>query len=366
MEATGQKEQTILIVDDVPENIDVLKRLLIGNYKIKVALNGPDALKVAGSSHPPDLILLDIIMPGMDGIEVCRKIKAEPGTAKIPVIFVTAKDQSMDEALGFKAGAVDYISKPISPPVVLARIKTHLALYDQNRVLEEKVSERTQQLQEALAKVKTASLDTILRLTNAAEYKDEDTGAHIQRMSNYCAAIARQMGVNPNSVDWLLYAAPMHDIGKIGIPDRILLKPDKLDPEEWEIMKLHTVIGGKILHGSKAGFIRLGEVIALTHHEKWDGSGYPHGLKGKKIPLVGRITALADVFDALTTQRPYKKPFSIEKSFRIIQEGRGSHFDPEVVDAFFNIEKEILTIKETYSDTGESLLFKMIGGRPLI
>ncbi len=212
------------------------------------------------------------------------------------------------------------------------------------------VVERTAELKQAIGEIKLASLDTIHRLVRAAEYKDEDTGAHIQRMSQYSAAIARKVGLEGSKMENILYAAPMHDVGKIGIPDYILLKPGKLDLCEWEVIKKHTVIGAEILRGSDAEFIQQAEAIALTHHEKWDGSGYPRGLRGLEIPLAGRIVAIADVFDALTSKRPYKEPFSIEKSFEIIKQGRGSHFDPDVVDAFFAIQDEILSIKEKYKD----------------
>ena len=349
-------KQTILVVDDTPENIDILDGILGKDYKIKVARNGEKALKIVGAKNPPDLILLDIMMPGMDGYEVCEHLKKNNDTKRIPVIFITAKDEVEDEERGFKIGGVDYITKPVSPPIVRERVKTHLALYDQNRVLEEKVRKRTAQLRKAFESIRNASLDTIYRLSRASEYKDEDTGAHILRMSNYSAAVARKMRLNATVVESILYAAPMHDIGKIGTPDRILLKPGNLDPGEWEIMKQHATNGGQILGGSDAGFVKLGEVIALTHHEKWDGSGYPKGLKGKKIPLAGRIVAIADVFDALTTRRPYKEPFSLEKSYSIISGSRGSHFAPDVVDAFFAAEDEILSIKEEYKDEGERRL----------
>lgn len=351
-------QQIILVVDDEPENIDVLGSILHDEYEVKVALNGEKALQIADSAPQPDLILLDIMMPAMDGYEVCKELKANPRTAKIPVIFVTGMDEVSNETRGFSLGAVDFITKPVSPAIVRARVKTHLALYDQNRILEEKVLEQTAQLVAAASNLKASSLETILRLTHAAEYKDEDTGAHIQRMSNFAAAVARRLGLNEETVECILYAAPMHDVGKIGIPDRILLKPAKLDDEEWNLMKQHTLIGGKILQGSQSAHIRLGEVIALTHHEKWDGSGYPYGLKGSRIPLAGRIVAIADVFDALTSARPYKEPFSLEKSFAIIREGRGGHFDPKVVDAFFAIKEEILAIKDRFQDATQSPLIR--------
>jgi putative two-component system response regulator len=210
--------------------------------------------------------------------------------------------------------------------------------------LETEVTQKTEELTQAFKKIKTSSLETIYRLTMAAEYKGGDTGEHIKRMSLYCAAIARGMGLDESVIENILYASPMHDLGKIGIPDRILMKEARLDPAEWDIMKQHTVIGAKILKGSDAEFIRMGETIARSHHEKWDGSGYPRGLKGLDIPIAGRIAAIADVFDTLTSTQPYKGPFSVEKSLAIIKEGKGSHFDPDVVDAFFAVQDEILTI----------------------
>ena len=353
--------ETILLVDDTPDNIIILNELLKDSYKTKIATNGEKALKIAFSDTPPDLILLDIMMPEMDGYEVCSRLKADNKTRDIPIVFITARSGDEDEARGLQLGAVDYITKPFVPELVKSRVRNQLELKKHRDHLEELVQERTAQLHQAFERIKDASLETIHRLSRAAEHKDEDTGAHILRMSNYSASIARKMGLNENVVERILYAAPMHDIGKIGTPDRILLKHGKLDPDEWEIMKEHATNGAQILSDSKQGFIRLGEVIALTHHEKWDGSGYPNGLKGSKIPLVGRIVAIADVFDALTTRRPYKEPFSLEKSYAIIQESKGNHFDPDVVDAFFTIEDEILAIKEKYQDEGKSLLYQRAG-----
>ena len=350
----------VLVVDDEPNNLQLLGQILQDQYQLSFATDGAKALDVAWKAKP-DIILLDIMMPGMNGYETCRRLKADPETSKIPVIFVTAMGEMEDERRGFEVGGVDYITKPVSAPIVQARVRTHLALYDQNRLLEQVVQQRTKQLRQAFQKLETYSLDSIYRLTRASEYKDEDTGAHIRRMSHYSAAVARQMGLGENVTKSILYGAPMHDVGKIGIPDRILLKPGKLDTDEWEIMRQHTTFGGKILEGAKAGYLKLGEVIALTHHEKWDGSGYPKGLKGKEIPKAGRIVAVADVFDALTTKRPYKEPFSLDKSYDIIREGQGKHFDPEVVDAFFAVEDEILAIKERYKDEGESILFQLAG-----
>jgi putative two-component system response regulator len=273
----------------------------------------------------------------------------------LPIILVTALRETEDRVKGIEAGCDDFISKPVDHMELLARVRSLLKIKAYNdlrsnyqKELESEVNKRTEELKHASDRLKLASLDTIYRLSIASEYKDPDTGAHIKRMSHYCAAIARRLGLNENTVIAILHAAPMHDIGKIGIPDRILAKPDKLDPIEQDIMKLHTVIGAKILSRSDEEFIKLGGTIALSHHEKWDGSGYPNGLKGTVIPISGRIAAIADVFDALTSRRPYKEPFSLEKSLVIIKSWRGNYFDPEVVDAFIAIEDEILDIKKEY------------------
>jgi putative two-component system response regulator len=274
--------------------------------------------------------------------------------------------ETEDRVKGIEAGCDDFISKPVDKMEVLARVRSLLKVKAYNdyirnysRELETEVAGRTRDLRLAFERIKAMSLEALYRLTRAAEYKDEDTGAHIQRMSQYSATIARTMGLNDQTVEYILYAAPMHDIGKIGIPDKILLKPGKLTEEEWVIMKEHTIIGGRILEGSKAGYIHLGEIVALTHHEKWDGSGYPLGLKGNKIPLVGRIVAIADVFDALMSKRPYKEAFPLEKSHGIIREGRGNHFDPAVVDAFFASGKELDRIRQEFKDNHDSHLFEM-------
>ncbi len=356
-----RKDQKILVVDDVVENIDILIGMLKSSYKMVAARNGEKALKLVGSKNPPDLILLDIMMPEMDGYEVCEKLKADETTKNIPVIFLTALSEEKNESRGLQLGAVDYITKPFSPELVRARIKNQIELKRHRDNLEGLVAERTAQLKRANQKLKISSLDTIHRLSRAAEYKDLDTGAHIQRMGQYAVALARKLGLNDKIVDAIQYAVPMHDVGKIGVPDRILLKPGKLTGAEFEIMKQHTIIGAKILVDSDAGFIRLAEVVALTHHEKWDGSGYPNNLKNAEIPLAGCITAVSDVFDALTSKRPYKEPFSIDKSFNIIEAGRGGHFRPDIVDAFLEIKAEIVSIKEKYQDKEESLIFQVEG-----
>ena len=325
-------------------------------YDTVLARDGIEALDKV-REIPPDVILLDIMMPKMDGFEVVRQLKEDDATKIIPIVMVTALEEVKDRVKALQAGADDFLSKPVDETELEARVGSlvkvkayndHMLNYQKE--LEAEVAKQTEQLRRAFEKIKLASIDTIHRLSRAAEYKDKDTGAHLQRMSHYAVTIAREVGMDRETVETILYAAPMHDVGKIGIPDQILLKPGKLDPEEWEIIKQHSILGAQILVGSDAESLKLAEVIALTHHEKWDGSGYPKNLKGSDIPLLGRITAIADVFDALTSKRPYKEPFSLEKAFSIIKEGRGSHFDPQVVDAFLAVEDEILSIKEKYKD----------------
>ncbi len=348
------------MVDDEDRNLRLMEAILLpSGYDILLARNGTEALEIL-QHNLVDLVLLDIMMPGMDGFEVARKMKSDDNTRIIPIVMVTALHEVEDRIRALQAGADDFLTKPVDKTEVHARVASLLKVKAYNdhmrnyqKELETRVAERTKALRQAFEKVKSVSLEAIYRLTRAAEYKDEDTGAHIQRMSNYSAAIAGEMGLDDNTVESILYASPMHDIGKIGVPDHILLKPAKLDPDEWIVMKQHTTMGGMILEGSDVGLIKLGETIALTHHEKWDGTGYPNGLAGKEIPLPGRIVAIADVFDALTSKRPYKKAFSLEKSYAIIKEGRGTHFDPDVVDAFFTTEKKLLDIKSTWTDDKE-------------
>ena len=356
----------ILIVDDEPTIQNMMSQILgRRGYDTSIASNGQTALEKI-SADSPDLILLDLMMPGIDGFEVAERVKKNPKTCGIPVILITGRDTPENHVTALDVGADDFISKTAAHAEIVARVRSHLKVKQLNdqikahqRDLETKVAVRTGQLNQALDQLRTASLDTIFKLTAASEYRDNETGAHIKRMSHYSAAIAQKMGLNHKTVEAILYAAPMHDIGKIGIPDKILLKPGKLDANEWEIMKKHTTIGADILKGSNIGFMRMGEMIALTHHEKWDGSGYPCGISGRKIPLAGRIVALADVFDAMTSKRPYKDAFSIEKSNRIILQERGKHFDPDVVDTFFSIQDAIIEIKETNQDDRNSLLYSM-------
>lgn len=339
-------QQTILVVDDEPANIDLLVECLKDEYNVKAATRGERALRIARSGEPPDMILLDIMMPGMDGFEVCQQLKADLSTRHIPIIFITAKIGSEDEIRGLELGAVDYITKPISPPIVQARVHAQLALYDQNRILDIKVREQTAQLHET-------RLAIIRRLGRAAEYKDNETGLHVIRMSHYAAIIGSAIGMDERNVELLLNAAPMHDVGKIGIPDSILQKPGKLTPEEWEVMRNHAQIGADIIgDASGSELLEMARVVALTHHEKWDGSGYPNGLAGEQIPQVGRIVAIADVFDALTSVRPYKPAWSVERALELFRDSQGSHFDPDLVSLFFEAMPEILTIRSRYAEDG--------------
>lgn len=337
----GADKPTILIVDDVPDNITVLTNIL-ADYNLKAANSGAKALKIA-SRFRPDIILLDIMMPEMDGYTVCTRLKRDHHTKNIPVIFVTAMDEVTDEARGFELGAVDYITKPVSPPVVLARVKTQLNLYDQNRALEHLVHERTKELHKS-------RLEIIRRLGLAAEYKDNETGMHVIRMSYYCKVMAAAIGMSDQEVELIFNVSPMHDIGKIGIPDNILGKAGKLDAQERAIMEQHTEIGAKIVGKHNNPLLDMARTVALTHHEKWDGTGYPQGLKGNNIPLVGRIVAVADVFDALVSERPYKKAWPVEKAVALIKEESGKHFDPEVVKGFMTNLDEIIKLSQLNAD----------------
>ena len=340
-----EEKSSLLLVDDVADNIHLLREVLKADYHTRAALRGEDALRICRSDDPPDLVLLDVMMPEMDGYEVCRRLKADPQTADIPVIFVTAKGEVEDECQGLALGAVDYITKPIRAPIVENRVKAQLNLYDQRRHLEHLVAERTQELEQA-------KLEVIFRLGRAAEFKDEETGNHVKRMSHYSAILAARTGMDGEFTKRILRAAPMHDIGKIGIPDGILRKEDKLDEQEWEIMRSHCAIGARILDGGTSPLLHLAQEIAFTHHERWDGKGYPQGLVGDAIPIAGRIVAVADVFDALTSQRPYKKAWSVEKALEHLQEESGKHFDPALVEAFLDCLDEVLEIRETFALDG--------------
>lgn len=361
---------TILVVDDTPDNLSLMGGLLEDSYRVKVANRGERALRIANSDYPPDLILLDIMMPDMDGYEVCRRLKADPGTRHTPVIFLTAKSGTEDEAYGLALGAVDYITKPISPPIVLARVKTHLALKqaqdflrDQNAFLDSEVRKRT-------LEIESIQDATIIALASLAETRDNETGNHIRRTQHYVKALAEKLRAHPRFKDFLdndhtihllFKSAPLHDIGKVGIPDYILLKPGKFEPHEFEIMKTHTTLGrDAILQaeselGHEIPFLRYAKEIAYSHQEKWDGSGYPEGLAGEAIPISARLMALADVYDALISRRVYKAGMPHAQAVAIISEGRGRHFDPDIVDAFLNIQHQFQAIARRYADSDTDL-----------
>lgn len=323
-----EQQPRILIVDDEPLNLKVLKQVLQDQYRLSFAKNGMDALALI-QQEKPSLILLDVMMPGMTGFEVCRQLKQDVATKHIPVIFVTALAEEADESEGFAAGGVDYINKPISPALVRARVKTHLSLIH-------------------IDELKRTHLELVQRLGRAAEYKDNETGMHVMRMSHVSGRIALQLGMDEYYAEQLIHAAPMHDIGKIGIPDRVLLKPGKLDDEEMALMRKHPEMGAKILSHSSSPLIRLAHSVALYHHEKWDGSGYPFGLSGEAIPLEARIVAVADVFDALLNKRPYKEAWPVDKAVAEIEAHRGKHFDPAVVDALLQCLPDLVEINNRW------------------
>jgi len=365
---------TVLVVDDTPDNLSLMMELLKGDYKVQLANGGERALKLARRAPQPDLILLDIMMPGMDGYEVCEQLKADPLTRAIPVVFLTAKSEEDDERKGLEVGGVDYITKPISAPIVRARVKIHLAmkahadfLRDKSEYLEAEVSKRTREVS-AIQDV------TILALASLAETRDSDTGNHITRTQLYVKALAEHLSTHPRFakqltdgyIQLLFKSAPLHDIGKVGIPDRILLKPGKLDAAEFEIMKTHTTLGRDAIEhaekrlGIQVGFLSMAKDIALSHQEKWDGSGYPEGLAGDAIPLSARLMAVADVYDALISRRVYKEGMPHEKAVTIIQQGRGQHFDPDLVDAFTVLQEEFRHIAERFADTDADLAQKKV------
>ncbi len=362
MEKTDRS--VILVVDDTPENLQLMSNLLCEHYKVQVAGSGEKALKLMAGGVLPDLVLLDILMPGMDGYEVCRRMQADARMQHVPVIFVTAQSDSENEEHGLNIGAVDYITKPISPAITLARIRTHLLLkraldqlQNRNQTLEEEVRLRTSELS-CIQDV------TILLMTSLAETRDNETGNHIRRTQNYVKALALALKHHPRfwsylsaeQIEVLYKSAPLHDIGKVGIPDSILLKPGRLEPAEFEIMKTHTTLGCDAIVAAESlldtpnSFLQCAREIALSHQEKWDGSGYPEGLKGDAIPISARLMAVADVYDALISRRVYKPPMPHEQALKIIADGQGSHFDPDIVDAFLAVAEDFRAIEQRFSD----------------
>ena len=354
----------ILIVDDEVKACELLKRFLEPKGHVIITANcGEEALEKI-KIEKPDLMLLDIKMPGMNGLEVVRHIRNGTDYGDIPIIMVTALSSREDRIRAVEVGANDFISKPVDMTEVHVRTASLLKMKQaQDAVksyqvdLELKVAERTADLRKSLketvaAQQKTyeAHVDTLHRLAVAAEFKDHNTAEHIKRMSSYCNVLATKLHLSPEEAELLTITSTMHDIGKIGIPDDVLLKPGKHTPEELKVMKQHTIIGANILHASPSKLLQYGEIIALTHHEKWDGSGYPNGYAGKEIPLWGRISAVGDVFDALTSERPYKKAFSNKDALSIMKEGRGKHFEPQLIDLFMDNLDEVYTIQDMYKD----------------
>ncbi len=369
----------ILIVDDQPENLPILEAFLGGEYRVHAAQSGQEALAYLDGAGRADLILLDVVMPQLDGFEVCRRVKANPRLHDIPILFVTSLDSPADEAKGLSLGAEDFIHKPFSPPVVLARVRNQIKLRQLTRLLKQRnvdleglVMERTQKIldqSEQLMRQKqdmiAAQSATITAFCSLAEARDNETGNHIRRTQNYVKALAEQLRDHPrfrphldDETILLLYkSAPLHDIGKVGVPDAILCKPGKLTPEEWTEMRRHAEYGRDAiaqaegeLGEQQGGFLRYAREIAYGHHEKWDGSGYPQGTAGEAIPVSARLMAVADVYDALISKRVYKPAYTHERALAIIQQGRGRHFDPDVADALQAIEAIFAEVARRYGD----------------
>ncbi len=359
-----EDKPTVLVVDDTPENLFLVSNLLKDNYKVKVANNGDKALRISHSETPPDLILLDIMMPEMDGYEVCKRLKLNTTTKDIPIIFLTAKTDPEDEEKGLDVGAVDYISKPINPRILIARVNAHIHLKlsadflkDKNSYLEMEVVKRTRE-------IRSIQEVTIIALASLAETRDNETGNHLRRTQLYVKSLALALQkrgkftsfLNENNIELLYKSAPLHDIGKVGIPDHILLKQGKLTPEEFEIMKSHVKLGREAIEraeqalGTKVDFLQIAKDVVLYHHEKWDGSGYPESIAGENIPIAARLMAIADVYDALISRRVYKEPFSHLHAVEVITQGKGIHFDPTMVEVFEEIKDEFQAIASNFPD----------------
>ncbi len=359
----NKEKQRILVVDDETFYIDVLLNLLQDDYHVNIAKTGALALKRALNSTPPDLILLDIIMPGIDGYEVCRQLKADKRTQDIPVIFLTVKSEVSDEVHGFELGAVDYIAKPMSPPIVMSRVKNHLMLNKARKILEDQQAILKIQVEEQTREIIRTQDVAIYCMASLAETRDNETGNHIRRTQHYIRLLCDYLKNNADykeyldnkTIDLLFKSAPLHDIGKVGVPDKILLKPGSLDNNEWHEMKKHPQIGYETLLNTekqlgRSSFLDIAGEIALTHHEKWDGSGYPQGLKGEDIPIPGRLMALADVYDALISKRVYKEAFSHNNAVELIISLKGSHFDPQIVEAFEQLKDDFKLVAERFKD----------------
>ena len=364
MQSIDSHRPLILVVDDAPDSIEpIVACLHQADFRTRIATRGERALQLAAATPLPDLILLDVTMPDMDGYEVCRQLMNNPATAGIPVIFLTIRNEELDEQLGFDAGAIDYITKPISPPLVLTRIRNHLNLKaasdflrDRNSYLEQEVRRRTREL----SLIQDA---TIVAMASLAETRDNETGNHIRRTQIYLRTLARHLQSHPRfsaeltdeNIDLMYKSAPLHDIGKVAIPDRILLKPGELTPAEFEIMKTHTTLGreaisrAEALFGGISSFLRFAKEIAYSHQEKWDGTGYPLGLSGERIPVAARLMAVADMYDSLITRRIYKTAHSHAQAIDILRAGRGTDFDPDIIDAFLALQDDFQAIAQRFA-----------------
>jgi len=357
--------ETVLVVDDAPANVRILADLLRPHYNVRVATSGQRALEIAHSEPVPHLILLDVMMPKLSGFDVLERLRASPATCSIPIIFVTAMNGTSDEERGLASGAVDYLTKPIRPSIVLARVRMHLELKRSQDLLRGRNSRLEAEILRRMADAQLIQDASIHALARLAEMRDTETGNHLRRTQEYVRALATELShrpeyateLTPNTIATMAKSATLHDIGKVGIPDEILLKPGKLTPEEWQIMKTHASLGGEAIRRAQSDgdtpieFLAHASDIAQNHHERWNGSGYPRGLSGTAIPLSARIMALADVFDALLSRRPYKAPFSMQETRHHIVSARGTHFDPDVVDAFLAVEEEFFAIAERYRDS---------------
>ena len=345
----------ILVVDDEIANIKLVEGMLkTQGYTNIITTTDPREVRDLYNQNHIDIILLDLNMPYMDGYDVMTQLNQEHGKELAPIIILTAQVSTEFKNRAFENGARDYVTKPFDIKEVLSRVRNlievqlfHLYLKNQNKVLEQKVQARTKEIYDT-------RLEIVRCLGRAAEYRDNETGLHIVRMSKIAELLGQAYGMNSHQCELLLNASPMHDIGKIGIPDHVLLKPGKFEPDEWEIMKTHAAIGANILSGSDSELLTMAKEIALSHHEKWDGSGYPGGLTGEDIPLVGRITAIADVFDALTSERPYKKAWTVEDAVKLINEQSGIHFEPKMVELFNKLLPEICAIKDQFLEPEEA------------
>ncbi|WP_200960170.1 HD-GYP domain-containing protein [Pelomonas sp. Root1217] len=363
-EITGMPQATVLVVDDTPANLTLLAQVLKPHYRVQLAVSGAKALEIC-RRQPPDLIVLDVMMPELDGYEVCRQLKADPATRRVPVIFLTALTRPEDESAGFQVGGADFIHKPFNPATVLARVRTHLQL----KLAEDQLLRHNELLSGELGarrrEVERLRDTTLFVMVGLAEFRDADTGNHIQRTQEYVRTLAQwisaqpdgPLDLTPEAIDELAKAAPLHDIGKVAIPDAILLKPGKLSPDEWQVMMTHAEHGADLLQraidrlGDDAGpMLTFGKQIARHHHEKWDGSGYPDGLTGEAIPLSARLMAVADVYDALISVRPYKRAMSHDEALAFIRGGSGSHFDPRVVEALNACLDEVRGIASRWAD----------------